>query len=267
MVPRACNAIRTPAPSPRLLGLDRMQPVARQRGSVQLVAACASVAGSCTGGTRLQPSACGCNTLRCVTHVLPRIGRCPGGQQWKAQMSARDGFGCGADVGGGRTLSRCRGGQGIDLVPVQTWVGGGLVGDRLVRKAEVGGGRTLSRCRGGQGIDSVQLLKWVGVGLGPGADVGGYEPSPVVSDERSPKTQMRAYRGEPYQSALRCAHCAATDAAACNCRWIDAAGGASLQAALRCNQFRFVQLGPLQGCSGGALGVLWGYSRSTLGVL
>ncbi len=28
---------------------------------------------------------------------------------------------------------------------------------------------------------------WVGGGLGPGADVGGYEPSPVVSDERSPK--------------------------------------------------------------------------------
>ena len=38
--------------------------------------------------------------------------------------------------------------------------------------------------------------------------------------------------------ALRCngLRCAATDAAACNCRWSDAAGGASLQAALRCNQ-------------------------------
>ena len=33
---------------------------------------------------------------------------------------------------------------------------------------------------------------WWGGGVGPGADVGGYEPSPVVSDELSPKTQMRA---------------------------------------------------------------------------
>jgi hypothetical protein len=63
-----------------------------------------------------------------------------------AQMSAslaRDGFGCGADAGGGWTLSRCSGGQGM----------------------------------------------------------GGYEPSPVMSDERSPKTQMRAYyTGEPYEA-------------------------------------------------------------------
>ena len=73
------------------------------------------------------------------------------------QISAGDGFGCGADVGRGRTLS-----QG----------------------------------KGGQGIDSVQLLMWAGGGLGPGADVGGYEPSPVVIDERSPTMQMRAYRGE-----------------------------------------------------------------------
>jgi hypothetical protein len=84
-----------------------------------------------------------------------------------AQMSAGDGFGCGADVGRG-------------------W--------------------TFSQCKGGQGIDSVQLQIWVGGGLGPGADVGGYEPSPVVSDERSPKMHMRAYRGELCQAALRCAH-------------------------------------------------------------
>jgi hypothetical protein len=65
----------------------------------------------------------------------------------------------------------------------------------------------LPQCRGGQGIDSVPVLMWVGGGLGPGADVGGNEPSPVVS-ERSPKTQMRAHRGEPFQAVLRCAHTA-----------------------------------------------------------
>jgi hypothetical protein len=47
------------------------------------------------------------------------------------------------------------------------------------------------------------------------------------------------------QVALRCngLRCAATDTAACNCRWSDAAGGALLQAALRCNQFRFCPVG------------------------
>jgi len=45
---------------------------------------------------------------------------------------------------------------------------------------------TRSQGRGGQGIDSVQLQMWVGGGLGPGAEVGGYEPSPVMSEERSP---------------------------------------------------------------------------------
>ncbi len=94
----------------------------------------------------------------------------------------------------------------------------------------------------------VPVQMWAGGGVGPGADAGGNESSPVVSDERSPKTQLRAYRGEPYQAhtALRCAHyCAATDAAACDCRWSDAAGSTSLPAAVRCNQFRFVRLGPL----------------------
>ena len=83
------------------------------------------------------------------------------------------------------------------------------------------------------------MQMWVGGGLGPGADVGGYEPSPVVSDERCPKAQMRANRGEPYQAALRCAHTAlqrmplrATAGGAMQ------RGGASLQAALRCTHFR-----------------------------
>jgi hypothetical protein len=64
--------------------LNRMQPVARQRSSVQPVAACAvrsgiahrwhSVATQCMW---LQHSVLRC----CVTPVLRR-GRCPGGQQW-----------------------------------------------------------------------------------------------------------------------------------------------------------------------------------------
>jgi hypothetical protein len=79
------------------LGLNRMHPVARQRSSVQPVAARAvrsgivhrwhSVATQCMW---LQHSACGCNTVHvvathfvccCVTPVLRR-GRYPGGQQW-----------------------------------------------------------------------------------------------------------------------------------------------------------------------------------------
>ena len=59
----------------------------------------------------------------------------------------------------------------MDSVAVQMWAR-----DGLVRRAEVGKGSTRSSCRCG-----------LGAGLGPGAEVGGYEPSPVVSDERSPK--------------------------------------------------------------------------------
>ena len=44
-----------------------------------------------------------------------------------AQRSAGDGFGCGADVGWGWTRSQGRGGQGIDSVPKQMWVGADLV--------------------------------------------------------------------------------------------------------------------------------------------
>ena len=87
-----------------------------------------SAAGSCTGGTRLQHSACGCNTLRCVTPVLGR-GRCPGGQQWwrrcrrgtesvAVQMRAGDGLFRGAEVGKGSTQSRCRCGRGVDSAAV-----------------------------------------------------------------------------------------------------------------------------------------------------
>jgi hypothetical protein len=65
------------------------------------------------------------------------------------QMSAGDGFGCGADVGWGWTLSQGRGGQGID------------------------------------------------------SDVGGHDPSPVVSDERSPK--CRCGRIGVSCTKLRCA--------------------------------------------------------------
>jgi hypothetical protein len=149
-----------------------------------------------------------------------------------AQMSARDGFGCGADVRGGRTLSRCKRGRGIDSVPGQRWAR-----DRI----------------------------------SPVADVGGNEPNPVVSDERSPKTQMRAYSGEPYQAALRCAHTAL--------QWMPlraTAGGAMQRAVHRCrlrckcNHFRlsgWAQSRVLWGYSGATRGVLWGYSSGTLGVL
>jgi hypothetical protein len=69
-----------------------------------------SAAGSFTGGTRLQPSACGSNTFCCcVTPVLLRRGRCPGGRQWWRRCRRGNGFGRGADVGAGRTLSRCNG--------------------------------------------------------------------------------------------------------------------------------------------------------------
>jgi hypothetical protein len=130
-VPHTRQAIRPAAPSLCLLGLDRMQPVARQRSSAQPVP---SSAGSFTGGTRLQHSGCGCNTLCCVTHVLPCRGRCPGGRQWwrrcrrgmdsaAVQMWAGDGLFRGAEVGKGSTQSSCRCGWGVELVPVQMWAG------------------------------------------------------------------------------------------------------------------------------------------------
>ncbi len=156
-VPSTRHAIRPAAPSLRLLGLDRMQPVARQRSSVQPVAACAVLSGIVH---RWQSVATQCMWLQHCAALLRHT--CVAQRQMSrraavvAQTSAGDGFGCGADVGKGSTQSRCRCGRGE--------------------------------------------------GLGPGAEVGGYEPSPVVSDERSPKMQMRAYRGEPYQAALRCAH-------------------------------------------------------------
>ena len=157
----------------RFACLNRMQPVARQRSSVQPVAACAvrsgiahrwhSVATQCMW---LQYSACGCNTF-CVLlrHTCVAQGQMSRRAAVAAQMWAW-----------AWTRLRCRCGLG--------WT-----------RADVGWGWTLSQCKGGQWIDSVQLQVWVGGGLGPGADVGGYEPSPVVIDERSPTMQMRAYRG------------------------------------------------------------------------
>jgi hypothetical protein len=46
---------------------------------------------------------------------------------------------------------------------------------------------TRLRCRCGRGMDSLAVQRRARDRLGPGADVGGYEPSPVASDERSPK--------------------------------------------------------------------------------
>ena len=78
--------------------------------------------------------------------------------------------------GGQQWWRRCR--RGMDSVAVQM-----RTGDGLFRGAEVGKGSTQSRCRCGRRVDSAA----------------------VASDERSPKMHMRAYRGEPYQAALRCA--------------------------------------------------------------
>ena len=198
-----------------------MQPVARQRGSVQPVAACAVCSGIvhrwhsvATQDAWLQH---GVLLMRHTCVAQRQMSRRAAGL---AQRSAGDGFGCGADVGKG-------------------W--------------------TLSQCRGGQGIDSVQLQMWVEGGLGPVAEVGGYEPSPVVSDERSPRTQMRAYRGEPYQAALRCAY---TPLQQMPLR--ATAGGAMRRAVHGCaamQQVPLVRSGPLQGCSGALQQVARGCNR------
>ncbi len=74
------------------------------------------------------------------------------------------------------------------------------------------GGWIRLRCRCGLGMDSfagqrwdsVPVQMWVGGGLGPGAEVGGYEASPVVSDKRSPK--RRCGRIGVSCTKLRCAH-------------------------------------------------------------
>jgi len=98
-----------------------------------------------------------------------------------------------------------------------------------------------------------------GGGVGPGADVGGYEPSPVVSDEHSPKTQMRAYEGEPCQST-HCAalhtHCAATDAAALQLPVERCSGLCIVAGCAAMQQIPLVRLGPLEGCSRATLGAL-----------
>jgi hypothetical protein len=159
-MPRTRHAIRPAAPSLRVLGSDRMQPVVRQRGSVQSVAACAVRSGIVH---RWHSVATQCLWFQ---HILLLRHTCVAAQRQMsrraavvAQMSARQWI-----------RSRCRCGRGTDSFAVQR-------------------------------IDSVQLQMWVGGRLSPGADVGRCEPSPVVSDERSPKMQMRAYRGEPYQAA------------------------------------------------------------------
>jgi hypothetical protein len=137
-------------------------------------------------------------------------------------------------------------GLGMDLVPVQMWAG-----DGLFRSADVGVWGDVWVWWGGG--DSVQLQMWVGGGVGAGADVGLYEPSPVVSDERSPQTQMRAKGRAVPKHTLRCAHtalrCAHTALQRMPLRATAGGamqrGGALLPAALRCIQFRSVRWGPL----------------------
>jgi hypothetical protein len=137
------SAAHTPRESasgafPSLAWIGCSQWLARQRSSVQPVAACAVRSGILAGGTRLQHSACGCNTVHvvathfvccCVTPVLRR-GRCHGGQQWRHRCGRGHGLGCGADVGWARLG--------------QMWAG-----DGLFRSADVGRGWTQSQCRCG----------------------------------------------------------------------------------------------------------------------
>jgi len=98
-----------------------------------------------------------------------------------------------------------------------------------------------------------------GCGLRPVAAVSSAEAAAAADGVGCVAAASRGCAGMR-QAALRCNgwRRAATDGAAFDCRWSDAAGVASLQAALRCNTF---------GLSGrahatGALWVLWGCSRA-----
>ena len=75
----------------RFACLNRMQPVARQRSSVQPVAACAICSGMGTGGTRLQRRARGCNTSCCAA----------ASNLCCAEADVPEGSSDGTDVGGG----------------------------------------------------------------------------------------------------------------------------------------------------------------------
>ena len=123
----------------------------------------------------MQHTARGCNTLCCAaaSHVC-----C-------AEGDVTEGSSGDTDVGLGMDLVPVQMCVGISSVPVQMWAGMDSVAvqmwagvdsfavqrwamDRLSPAADVGG--------------------WVGGGgVGPGAEVGWYEPSPVVSDEHNPK--------------------------------------------------------------------------------
>ena len=102
----------------------------------------------------MQHSGCGCNTV-CCGDVS---------QLCCAEADVPEDSSGGTDVGGGWIRLRCRCGPGMDSFAVQRWAR-----DRLSPIADVGG------------------CVWAGGGLGPGAEVDRYAPSPVVSDERSPK--------------------------------------------------------------------------------
>jgi hypothetical protein len=141
----------------RFACVDRMQPVARQRGSVQPVAACAvrcdTVHSVATQRMWLQHSGCGCNMCAAASHLCCAEADVPEGSSGDADV------GLGMDSVAVQmwarawTLSQCSCGW------VGGWVGGGGGGsfalvqrwarDRLSPFADVGGGWTWSRCRGG----------------------------------------------------------------------------------------------------------------------
>jgi hypothetical protein len=107
----------------------------------------ASAAGSFTGGTRLQHSACGCNTVCCA--AASRL--------CCVEADVPEGSSGGTDIGGGWIRLRCRCGPGMDSFAGQ----------------KVGKGSTRSTCRCGWRPQLSVAPRWAGDGLSCGADVGG----------------------------------------------------------------------------------------------
>jgi hypothetical protein len=139
-----------PAPSLRLLGLGRMQPATRQRGSVQPVGACAvrsgivhrwhSVATQCMW---LQHIALRHTSVCCADVHTEADVPAPGQQWWRRCRRGTDSAAVQMAVWAG---------DAMDSFAVQRWAR-----DRLSPVANVGGGWTVAwsrrpRCRGGRAI-------------------------------------------------------------------------------------------------------------------
>jgi hypothetical protein len=163
-VPRTRHAIRPAAPSLRLLGSDAASGTAAQ----QRAAGCSM----CRPQRDRSPVALGCNTV----HVVAT--QC----MW-LQHSVLLRHTCLAQ----REMSR----KAAVATQMSAWAWIRSPGRRP--GAQVGAGSwTCSRCRCGRGHGHSPGETWVGGGPNRGGDAGRYEPSPVVSDERRPKTKKRA---------------------------------------------------------------------------